>query len=296
MLSFISVAQQPHQFNNGSARHGSDASLLQWLLCGASHFCPSCNKTFHSDQMDAPKCFQKHYNAMSFHNLDFDNICMPEADAKTYLYSTGVINQTSKKKDGPEMGGGKLMMTIVEANNTKKFASSIWLPLTLDKKQSSVLSVVVTTIRTKVQPFPILHAGDDSVIKAVSTNNKYKLSQLLPYIPLSMKAMGDVEIEHLDPQFNGCYAQQNYNTLCMKAKKGYKVRKGRSTLQGCREFLDEEVAKAMCVENNGKNMEHCYAWNASMEEKMAKRSKDAAKAREQLERVKDDLDFKEEEE
>ncbi|SPC63986.1 uncharacterized protein UHOD_08436 [Ustilago sp. UG-2017b] len=275
MLSFLSVAQQPHQFNNGSARHGSDASLLQWLLRGASHFCPSCNKTFHSDQMEkdkyfpldntdhAPKCFQKHYNAMSFHNLDFDNICMlPEADAKTYLYSTGIINQTSKKKDGPEMGGGKLM------------------------NQGSASKITFVSHLVNDHKFPILHAGDDSVIKAVSTNNKYKLSQLLPYIPLSMKAMGDVEIEHLDPQFNGCYAQQNYNTLCMKAKKGYK------------EFLDEEVAKAMCVENNGKNMEHCYAWNASMtmEEKMAKRSKDAAKAREQLERVKDDLDFKEEEE
>ncbi|KAJ1028182.1 hypothetical protein NDA13_003628 [Ustilago tritici] len=177
--------------------------------------------------------------------------------------------------------------------------------------QGSASKITFVSHLVNDHKFLILHAGDNSFIKAVSTNNKYKLSQLLPYIPLSVKAMGDMEIEHLDPQFNGCYAQQNSNTLCMKAKKGYKSvmhstkalpalqsKKRKEYKQGYKGFLDEEVAKAMCVENNGKNMEHCYVWNASItaEEKMAKRSKGAAKAREQLERVKDDLDFKEEEE
>ncbi|SAM85943.1 uncharacterized protein UBRO_20080 [Ustilago bromivora] len=52
MLLFTSVAQQPHPFDNNSVRHGSNTNLLQWLLRSASHLCPSCNKTFHLNQME----------------------------------------------------------------------------------------------------------------------------------------------------------------------------------------------------------------------------------------------------
>ncbi|KAJ1033556.1 hypothetical protein NDA13_001544 [Ustilago tritici] len=116
MLLFMSVAQQHHPFDNDSVRCGYDANLLQWLLRGASHLCPSCNKTFHLDQIKnsdrklvnffkifntclkdkhkwfccfvcskyfpldntnhALECVQKHYDAMSSHNLDFNNTCM----------------------------------------------------------------------------------------------------------------------------------------------------------------------------------------------------------------------------
>ncbi|SPC66637.1 uncharacterized protein UHOD_12366 [Ustilago sp. UG-2017b] len=391
MLPFTSVAQQHHPFDDDSVRCGSNANLLQWLLRGSSHLCPSCNESFHLDQMDnldkklvkafeifnaclkdkhkqfccfvcskyfplddtdhALECFQKHYDAVSSHNLDFDNICVlltssfqqwkkatffvypvascidqdwhtrPDADAKTHLYSTGIINWSSIKHS-PETGGGKFMVslgymefvghlgshffetTIVEANDTKKFESSIQLPLTLDEKtivcpvrcchhhwnQGSAGKITFVSHLVNDHKFPILDTGDDNIVEAISTNDKHKLLRLLPYIRPSMTLMTDVEVEHPNPQFDGFYAQQSYGALRKKVNEGYKAayhsrkappalqsKKRKEYRQKRKDFLDEKVVEARHVKNNAKKMERYYVRKASMteEEKTAKRIKEA---------------------
>ncbi|SYW82415.1 uncharacterized protein UBRO2_04537 [Ustilago bromivora] len=317
MLPFTSVAQQHHPFNDDSVRRGSDANLLQWLLRGASHLCPSCNESFHSDQMDnsdgkLAKAF-KIFNAY-WHTR-------PDAEAKTHLYGTGIINRSSIKHS-PETGGGKFMVslgymefvehlgshlfetTIVEANDTKKFESSIQLPLTLDEKtivcpvrcchrhwnQGSAGKIAIVSHLVNDHKFPILHTGDDNIVEAISTNGEHKLLRLLPYIPPSMTLMTDVEVEHPNPQFDGFYAQQSYAALRKKANEGYKAvyhsrkappalrsKKRKEYRQRRKDFLDEKVVEARCVKNNAKKMERYYERKASMteEEKMAKRIKEA---------------------
>ncbi|SAM79928.1 uncharacterized protein UBRO_20571 [Ustilago bromivora] len=116
-----------------------------------------------------------------------------------------------------------------------------------------------------------------------------------------------MEVEHPDPQFDGFYVHQSYDALHLRANEGYKLvkhsakappalwsKKREEYMQRYKESLDEKVAEAKCVKNNAKNLEHYYARKASMtvEEKMAKRSKEAVMAREWLERFKDDPDFK----
>ncbi|KAJ1035275.1 hypothetical protein NDA13_000695 [Ustilago tritici] len=311
MLPFTSVAQQHHPFDDDSVRRGSNANLLQWLLRGASHLCPSCNESFHLDQMD---------NSDGKLAKDF-KIFDAYAEAKTQLYGTGIINRNSIKHS-PETGGGKFMVslgymefvghlgshffetTIVEANDTKKFESSIRLPLTLDEKtivcpvrcchrhwnQGSAGKIAFVSHLVNDHKFPILHTGDDNIVEAISTNDEHKLLRLLPYIPPSMTLMTDVEVEHPNPQFDGFYAQQSYAALRKKANEGYKAvyhsrkappalrsKKRKEYRQRRKDFLDEKVVEARRVKKNAKKMERYYVRKASMteEEKTAKRIKEA---------------------
>lgn len=178
-VSSTSLAQQVHPFDDDRIHQGSDAKLLDWILRGASHQCPSCNESFHLDQMPANhavhpadaftiynnclkakhehfccfsclqlipleeashaiNCYRQLYDERSAIDMDFDHICVhrtksfqqfkqasfyvcplascmvqdwhksPDADANTHWYGTSTIRCSSMRKDGPELGGGKL--------------------------------------------------------------------------------------------------------------------------------------------------------------------------------------------
>ncbi|CDW97829.1 hypothetical protein [Sporisorium scitamineum] len=287
IMSWSLVAQQPHPFDDDSIRQGSDSTLLQWILRGASHLCPACHESFHLDKIAKSKLPSRafevfndclHYDAVSAINLEFDDIAVlysksfqqwkqatfyvcPVAscidsdwncsNANSFMIGTHAI---TKMTAGPELGGGKLAIydkatsfvdhvaghffetAIVDRGVKARFTVRARLPATLDGAKlictirncqlqwthNSTGKIEFLSHLINVHKLPILRHGDGSVVKEFSANSSSKLGQLLPYIPDTVGPMGDLEVQHPDPHFDGFYVRQNYDSLRMKATQDYK--------------------------------------------------------------------------
>lgn len=64
--------------------------------------------------------------------------------------------------------------------------------------------------------FPALSHGDGSIVREITAVRERKLGRLLPFIPQTVGAMGDMEMRHPDPKFGGFYDIYNYDLLSLK--------------------------------------------------------------------------------
>lgn len=88
--SISQVVEKVHPFDNKAIHCGSDATLLQWILAGASQLCPSCHESMHNHQVK-----RKAHTTLSVLFLTY-NSCL---QTKHALYCCFVCNQLISNMD-----------------------------------------------------------------------------------------------------------------------------------------------------------------------------------------------------
>jgi hypothetical protein len=70
--------------------------------------------------------------------------------------------------------------------------------------------------------FPILFDADGQAVGSIEAGQERKLTNLLPYVPDTTKAIPDVELQHPDRSFDGFYIRVRVDYLRRMAQAGHK--------------------------------------------------------------------------
>ncbi|ETS60645.1 hypothetical protein PaG_05281 [Moesziomyces aphidis] len=185
--------------------------------------------------------------------IDQDWYQGPGADDRAYLYGTASIRK-DKRKGGPEIGGGKLEVhnetstffnhlaahffdtALVHTSSGRAFQVRARMPETLDGtaivcpvrncsqrwKHDSAGDTAFLAHLINLHRFPILFDADGQAVGSIEAGQERKLTNLLPYVPDTTKAIPDVELQHPDRSFDGFYIRVRVDYLRRMAQAGHK--------------------------------------------------------------------------